>query len=436
MPGSAAPQATAPTVEVDNPSGTDVRPVLERRSDSIWAEAERQRDKIYAALQEVCRERGFNAALLKSNEFEQPAWVSIEAWIPRNGRDVTKRRFASIKIEAKEFHRFKFEYTVELRDGDWKKTFSRLRDFNRAHAALIAEFALGRGREPALARLELRDRPLKFWKPKNRVNSLTVDVMSVTGRVLLAGGVVLLLLAAATTAVLVALGFVALIAGAALAIVARRRRAVVLSSGKPLAEPRSLVRVDSWQAMISGLGGDADRFRQHLLALMATPPMEGCMHHVEQIWYWGLDGKVEREQIVMTLRRGIIFCQIYPYDRELYVGWDAHLNSGQWVEKTVATGRSRTGEYTELRTVESGMQLLTEYDLIDVCCLSEWIHAQLVMLLKRLIKERQIDQEIDFKIIRGNRDDFNRDSGGGNSGEHRGTRSAAQRLGARLSRLG
>jgi hypothetical protein len=414
----------------------DVLPVLERRSDSIWAEAERRRDEIYAALQEVCRERGFNPALLKSNEFVQPAWVSIEAWIPRNARDITKRRFASITIQATEFHRFKFEYTVEIRDGDWKKTFSRLRDFDRSHAALVAEFVLGNGRKPALARLELRDHALKLWKPKNRVNSLTSDAISVAARVLLVGGVVLVLLAGATTAALAVVGLLALIAGAVLAVVARRRRAVVLSSGKPFAEPRSLVRVDSWQAMISGLGGDADLLRQHLLALMATPPMEGCTEQVEQIWYWGLDGKVEREQIVMTLRRGIVFCHIYAYDRELYVGWDAHLNSGQWVEKTVATGRSRTGEYTQLRTVVSGVQWLTEYDLIDVCCLSEWIHAQLVTVLQRLIKERQIDQEIDFKIIRGNRDDFNRNRGGGTSGGHHGARSAAKRLGARLSRLG
>ena len=36
-------------------------------------------------------------------------------------------------------------------------------------------------------------------------------------------------------------------------------------------------------------------------------------------------------------------------------------------------------------------------------CLTEWTHAQVVMLMKQLMKELQIDQEIDFKIVRGER---------------------------------
>ena len=33
----------------------------------------------------------------------------------------------------------------------------------------------------------------------------------------------------------------------------------------------------------------------------------------------------------------------------------------------------------------------------------EWVHAQVVKLLKQLINERKIDQEIDFKIQRAER---------------------------------
>jgi hypothetical protein len=121
---------------------------------------------------------------------------------------------------------------------------------------------------------------------------------------------------------------------------------------------------------------------------------------------------VERTQIVLTLRRAWVFCQIYAYDAELYVGWDAHLNSGQWVEKTVATGLDKaTGDLTNVNTVESGWQPLSEYDLIDLNCLSEWIHARLVQLVQRLMDEREIDQEIDFKIIRGDRASATRSDG-------------------------
>ena len=49
------------------------------------------------------------------------------------------------------------------------------------------------------------------------------------------------------------------------------------------------------------------------------------------------------------------------------------------------------------------MQATTEYDLVDLNCLLEWTHAQVTKVLKQYLDERQIDQEIDFQIIRGDR---------------------------------
>jgi hypothetical protein len=124
----------------------------------------------------------------------------------------------------------------------------------------------------------------------------------------------------------------------------------------------------------------------------------------ERIWYWGLDGKEEREQLTLTTGRGIVFCQIYRYGQDLYFGWDGHLNRGQWVEETVATGIDKTsGNPTSISRVVPGTQPTTEYDLTDLSSLMEWTHAQIVKLLKQLVAEKKIDQEIDFKIQRGER---------------------------------
>jgi hypothetical protein len=46
---------------------------------------------------------------------------------------------------------------------------------------------------------------------------------------------------------------------------------------------------------------------------------------------------------------------------------------------------------------------VTEYDLIDLASVSEWTHARLVALIRRLLEENKIDQEIDFQITRGER---------------------------------
>ena len=63
-----------------------------------------------------------------------------------------------------------------------------------------------------------------------------------------------------------------------------------------------------------------------------------------------------------------------------------------------------TGSPISITRVVPGTQPTTEYDLADLSCLMEWTHAQIVKLLKQLIAEREIDQEIDFKIQRAERE--------------------------------
>jgi hypothetical protein len=80
------------------------------------------------------------------------------------------------------------------------------------------------------------------------------------------------------------------------------------------------------------------------------------------------------------------------------------LNNEVWIEKTVTTGIDRqTGLLTQINTVRPGFQSLTEYDLTDLNCLMEWTHSKLVQLVRHQMDERDIDDEIDFRIIRGER---------------------------------
>jgi hypothetical protein len=375
----------------------DVLPILKRTADSIWAQVEAKRDELFAVLRSVSTQEGYDALVIKSGPFVQPAWVKIECWIPREDGKASGRAWAVISIHAKEFHRHTMEYGVDVENRGWSKSYDRLVGFQEDHVARLARFVLGRGSAPMLAPLRVRSRQWQFWRPLNKLDVLATDWMQFAPMILFVLGVILLV-------PLAPLGLLLLIGGFAAVVALKRRRAHVLSSGKPRAEPRSLHRVDSWQVVVSGLGGQAGTLRSRLLGLIVTAPMEGFESHVEKIWEWGLDGIVERDQVVMTLRRGWVFLQIYDYKDELYVGWDAHLNGGQWVEKTVATGIDKqTHGLIRINTVQRGSQPLTDYDVVDLNCLTEWTHARIVQLVQRLMAERNIDQEIDFKIIRGDR---------------------------------
>ncbi|HET9254489.1 MAG TPA: hypothetical protein VFO16_04715 [Pseudonocardiaceae bacterium] len=66
----------------------------------------------------------------------------------------------------------------------------------------------------------------------------------------------------------------------------------------------------------------------------------------------------------------------------------------------------------------------------------EWAHAKLVQLVKDLMEERKIDQEIDFKILRGERQDLTRreQESGGVQQVSEGIQRAAQRMTRKLTR--
>lgn len=200
------------------------------------------------------------------------------------------------------------------------------------------------------------------------------------------------------------LGILLALAGFLGLVVTSRAPQLVRSAGKPLAEPRFPLYLDAWQTVVFGAGADADPIRERLMARFAGAQQQRFACRVERIWRWGLDGKTEREQIVLRHGRGIVYAQIYSYGSDLYVGWDAHMNLGTWIEKPIASGIDReTGERVRVMTVTHGVQPTTEYDLVDVNCLLEWTHAQVTQVLRQYIRERQIDQEIDFTIIRGDR---------------------------------
>jgi hypothetical protein len=368
------------------------------------------RDQLFDALQDAVRLEKHDMLVIKSGPFEQPAWVKVEAWVPRDDAGVTERAHAVIEVRAHEFHRFPIVHTVTLVGRGKRHVIGPLHDFGPQQAQAVVQYVLGRGARPRFGDLRLRRFGWQLWRPKNKVDVFTRDYAAVLPMLLFS-----IALAAwtwmtegtaegARPAVALTGAVVAAVAAVVAAVALARRRTVVRSAGRPEGEPRHLVRVDSWQTVVAGLGDCVSTLHSRLSGVFQQAPPPGLRSRLERIWYWGLEGTEEREQIVLTLGRAMCFVHVYRYGTELYVGWDGHLNRAQWVEKPVASGFDRTTRrLTEVRTVECGVQPLNEYDVTDLNCLIEWTHAKLVEQVKRLMAERSIDQEIDFKIQRGER---------------------------------
>jgi len=428
-------QATRPFSEYQPAATIDARPILARNTSNIWERTEYVRSKLHACIEDECRKRGIEALVLKSDPYVHPAWVKFETWVPAfhglsrlraelrqlsssANRNLTRRSSMSITITALPYHRFEMIYKVEWvwqgvsGEVDQIHTLSE-HTIRASVASLVAECEQTwlENQSAALAanfrRSQLRQkRSLKFWRPKNEIQALGVDLLLILGNVLL--------LVAVGAWVAAWSGFVegtgvatfgGIAAFAAAIFVFRRVTTcprLVRTSGKPLSEPRILRYLDSWQTVVFGAGGDSGAVKASLMSRLADGHQQRFACTVERIWHWGLEGKEEREQIVLQYGRALVYAQIYQYGADLYVGWNAQMNLGKWIEKKLASGVEReTRVRVDLMTVESGSQTTTEYDLIDVNCLAEWTHAQITQVVKHYVKERKIDQELDFAIIRG-----------------------------------
>jgi hypothetical protein len=372
----------------------DARPVIPRNQSNLWTRAEQVRDAVYEQFARACKRDQLDPLLLASPPAVFPAWVKFEAWQPRDDRATTERSSALITIEPKPYHSHEFEFEVTYTRGTRSRTLKRVMPLSDEEVqALIAHLVHDRSK-PVLRRF--RQAPLQLWRRNNKIEGLRPDWLMMGMMGAFVGGFLLLVL---LPAALVLWAF-----GVFLLLLLRRRKWIARVDGKPETEPRALVRVDSWQTVLFDVGNEQATLRERFIRSLEGNLAERCTFRPEHLWYWGLDGKEEREQLVLSAGRGLVFCQIYQYGHDLYVGWDGHLNRGQWVEQTVASGIDKeSGNPISINRVVPGTQPISEYDLTDLSCLMEWTHAQIVKVLRQLIAEKKIDQEIDFKIQRGER---------------------------------
>lgn len=382
------------------------QPFPERTDSNVWARCCDVRDRYYDSIAGASDRYGVDALIEKSLDFEFPAWVKLSAWLPV-GDGATRRVSLTVTIVPMPHHDYEFEIAVQHirgpRSGS-KGVFHRLDD---EQIDGWVRFVLVEGaKRPSISRHRLRRYRIDLWRPRNRVAGLGRDyVRWLTAVIAIVG---LMLLGAADTGppAIVPVGvLILLIAGGIVVYLQfRKRRRLEINVGKPVGEPRYRRLADSWHTLLIELGSDAEAIRRQLHEALTAAGMDKLRSRIEHVSYIGADGKQEREQLVLSYGRSIVFCHIYPYGEDLFVGWDAYVNFGEWVERRVADGYDwKLGRPVRINTVVPGLYSVTEYDLIDLDSLIEWTHARITRVVKRLLDEQRIDQEVDFKIVRGER---------------------------------
>jgi hypothetical protein len=368
---------------------------IPRNSTNSFTRAVTLRDELYERLHKQWEGSGMPIIGYKSMAHEGEIWLRIDYALPPISENLTLRSSLTINIARFDFHRFEHVLEVKLQVGERERIYRNVLELSDANLAQISQFL--QGTSTAMFRPKrLRVFPIQLWRPRNKVIRVRPDWASLG-----------LGIAAALCLFIPLVGLpLALALVVALIVIHRIRKVYVLTTGKPAYEPRALLRMDSWQSSISSLGLRRDEIHAAIERGVSASHKEELRIANEHIWYPGVDGKVEREQLVLSYRRAVAFVHLERHGDDLYVAWDAHVNIGAWTESSLARGIDReTGKPVVANRVAPGLRLASEYDLADSSFLGEWLHANLTKVLKLSMEEHRIDQEIDFTVNRESRRD-------------------------------
>jgi hypothetical protein len=389
VPGVAAATHTETAVD----AGDSL--LIQRRAETSLQKAESLRDdalELFMDAMEVGRKNTRVITYYSGINVVEP-WWRIEHEI--SSPDGTLQRRATITWDSSrhDFHRFETLGSLTVKDSRGSRTWHGISRLREQDVRKVWRYLNSNDRRLKLRPQRVRFAPWELWRDANRLLPLRrFSPASIIG--------VLAFMVAMFFPPLLLLVFLGM---AVVGVVTHYRHPhrFILSAGKPLQDPRALRMLANWHANLYGLGARAEEVFAELEKELSKAAPAEVRVEPEPIWYYGPDGKVERTQLAVGFRRVTAFVQVDRYGDDLHVGWDGHLNLGTWIERTVATGvHEESGEPVELRTFASGLHTANEYDYTDAAFLIEWLHSKITHLVKRKVKEHQIDQEIDFKIVR------------------------------------
>ena len=369
--------------------------ILPRAVVNTYARAEALRDAACRLVVAGAEASNIKVITRKSNPNEAEIWFRVDFLLTESDPNVSLRASVTAVVSRYDFFRFENLFYVETQVGTEITRIPGVIAIDAEVALRIHHHITTPG-----ARMWLHNRVREFawqlWRPRNKITRLRAD-WAMIGSLTVA---VALVLVPTAGPVLSLVGFVAIFWWS------RRRRTYVLTSGRPLAEPRQLSWMDSWQVTVGDLGGAAEALAARVRERVGAGAPKDLAVKVERIAYWSIDGQVHRDQISVRHRRALGFIHVVPYGSNLYVGWECHLNSAAWTEQALARGIDKvTGVLVHANQVVPGTQAINEFDVADANFLSEWLHEAIKRELNLKIAEHKIDQEIDFTVQRESRKD-------------------------------
>ncbi len=404
----------------------DARPSLPISDKSLWHKAAERLDELAVLIDTEFKKENIIAWIRKSNPGEYPLFLEVNSWKKVDESELTTtfdRSSLSITISVNPYLESPLSYKVEI---------ERQKQFNNEYWELssddVSEFTqylIKGGEKP------------RFFKPHTSAiegfmgmfipyignppeNKLTRDARPniwTFATILFLSGVLItvaFILAIINhepsypnyedrTAFYLACSILGILAIFCASYISRHRACLDAIPKQPLRTPRHEFLIDSWHVSVPGAGEEIDQFRERLYNAVIG---ENSLIETNRELHQNLTprGFEERERLVLTKGQASLHLHVYPFLKDAFVGWDSHLNWSRWGEgKSISATVRSDGTRINFKQLEVGVHVPTEFDLIEANVLAETTHRQLVKEVKAFLKEKEIEADLDFKIIRGDR---------------------------------
>ena len=394
----------------------DVRPILPVSNSTVLDDAVVARDRFAIIIAGVLQHENVRADLVKSEPGNYPAWIRLEAWMPIGPERPARRQRCQFEliVETKPFNHRGLVFGARLVRGKETIAVAERSTFNEHDVAEWTRYAIGRGPRPSNYRPVLdvlREQLAVFVPPLSRrynpierqFRAPRFDIKTL----LVAAACALLLVAVIFQQIFapVALAFAALVVLCAIIVplLARRYRYYDWVVPLPRETPRRLGHVDSWHAVLVGLGGEAEQLKEQLAARLKEAPAGLLDLRAETYGYRSPNGYEERERLVVSHRQGHVHIHIHPLGDNLFVGWQALLNWAQWAETLPFATMDKNERSVAFRDVKPSWYYPNQFDLIDLNSLSGLVHGAVEREVKALLIQHGLDQVVDFEVIRSDR---------------------------------
>ena len=394
------------------PAITDARPFLPADINSPWTAALNRRDVLSEAIEAALAAQNIRALILKSQPGVYPVALSVTAWTPQRDRRETielHRESVTIAIEVNPYLTQPLVYAIEVRTIQ-RAYHANVTQLGTDDAVDLVRFALGKGPQPGILPSPLQHVWDEFverlpFGPKRNPLIKEAEPNRFTTPALLSYGAILLailsvpLFGGLKPLVLVIIGGLLTAAW----VIASQRSVVYNIVKRPEIAPRSLALVDSWHTSIPDVGVHFDALVDRIeRAVSALDPMIRLGWETHQ--YRTPYGFEERQRLTLTKEQAVVHIHLYPFAADAFVGWDGFLNLACWAETVPVSVSVRGDRRIEYRSLTVSGYQPTEVDLVELNALSELVHRRMTIELRAFMKERAIEADIDFSIIRGSRD--------------------------------